>query len=172
MTYYRYDPSDLIIMIGSQPKDIYETINHYSKKSNKKLQNPTIDDILEISGVHLEVKLPFFRKDHFIDINISDSVQFRINANAYFYFQCRIQEGLENRRGSLYKFKINSATNIFFPESIMQGLNYYDWGKHQDEVAKCLKIRDFYLKHMEDEHGFIFDPTTIYTDEAKFELTH
>lgn len=150
--------------IGENPNQIIDTLKYYkdvraknSKQEQEmysKLVIPSKKKIKIIrEDLNFEIYLPFGYKDQFIDAQILPNVVFSINANAVKYVKIIGENWKKYKRGDLYKFipGISSRGIWFLPESIMKGLNEYDWSQHKQQINLWLKEREKGLNDIESK---------------------
>lgn len=136
--YFQYrcpDKEDLILIgktkdqIGKTKDQIVKTLEYYRYERKKDVCIPSQGMILPSTSHQISLALPIFNPDHSLIAKVSDTVTFKINANAFDLAQSFMKHYEDNKRGELYKFKkrLTEPFTYFLPESLMKSLRNYEW---------------------------------------------
>jgi len=140
-----------IYYIGTNKKQVKNTIEYYIKERGQVLDIPSDSDISELTEINISCALPLAHMKQNLRAEIRNNVIFWINANAFDYVQ-RVSQNYEGlKRGDLFKFVpgVDFFGLFFLPEYIMEGLRDYDWGRHMEQVRKWLGRRETILNEGE-----------------------
>lgn len=157
MKYFGYK-FDLFLLVGTDSRQIIDTMGYYRNVRGKDVAVPSEPDIFDVGKLEIECMFSMYCPHHFIDVSVSDSLSFRINANAFGYVRDVAQHYGELKRGSLYKFAppllnvspFGPIALYYLPESVMRGLKDHDWGQHNEQIKEWLGGRESVLDDMLD----------------------
>ncbi len=151
MKYFGYDVA-LTHLVGDDPKQIIRTLEYYKDFRGADIAIPSESEIRELPKVRVECAFPMMNPSHVVEARLEENVSFLVNANAFVYIQA-LSLGYEIlKRGDLYKFYpgITSFGLYFLPESIMKGLQDYNWSQHASQVEEWLSARESILNDLQN----------------------